>query len=66
MRYTDRTAGAKPGSGAVSPAAGGLDSRKMPGLSLFSELVKSCLAQPGLDNRATFRAISRHKRGGNP
>ncbi|STT14568.1 DNA primase [Klebsiella pneumoniae] len=30
------------------PPLEGLDSRKMPGLSLFSELVKSCLAQPGL------------------
>ena len=30
------------------PPLEGLDSRKMPGLSLFNELVKSCLAQPGL------------------
>ncbi|EMB9113110.1 DNA primase [Klebsiella quasipneumoniae] len=30
------------------PPLEGLDSRKMPGLSLFGELVKICLAQPGL------------------
>ncbi|MCS5968454.1 toprim domain-containing protein [Klebsiella variicola subsp. variicola] len=48
------------------PPLEGLDSRKMPGLSLFSELVKSCLAQPGLTTGQLLRAISRHKRGCNP
>lgn len=30
------------------PPTEGLDPRKMPGLGLFNELVKTCLAQPGL------------------
>ena len=40
--------GDRAGRDAAWRALEGLDSRKMPGLSLFSELVKSCLAQPGL------------------
>ncbi|UMY57840.1 hypothetical protein MJ699_26465 [Klebsiella pneumoniae] len=38
----------------------------MPGLSLFSELVKSCLAQPGLTTGQLLEQYRGTKRGGQP
>jgi DNA primase len=46
--YTDRVTGAKPRAGAAGAVAGGFEPRKIAGLGLFSELVNTCLSQPGL------------------
>jgi DNA primase len=57
--YTDRVTGANPELAPQVPSLAGLNHEKLPGLGLFSELVNTCLSQPGL----TTGQLLEHYRG---